>query len=118
MKKLSRIFRQQPVLASAFAVFTTAALLFLGGALYNAVYWAGHEKEPIRPWMTIGYVARSWDLRGPDIDRVAGTPLPQGRPLTIQEIADQRGVSADEVAARVEAAVKQLIAEREKATSQ
>ena len=43
--------------------------------------------------MTIGYVARSWGLHGPDIDAAAGLPPPEeGHPFTIREIARQRGV--------------------------
>jgi hypothetical protein len=59
--------------------------------------------------MTVGYVGRSWDLNPREIDRLAGLPVPEkGRPLTLAEIAADRGVPVEEIIARVEAAIAEL----------
>jgi hypothetical protein len=60
--------------------------------------------------MTVGYVGRSWDLNPREIDAEAGLPPPEvaGRPLTLQGIADGRGVAVEEVIGLVEDAVRTL----------
>lgn len=65
---------------------------------------------PIRPWMTVGYIARSWDLNGRELDALAGLPLPEkkGRPQPLTEIALDRGVPVAEIIARVETAIATL----------
>jgi hypothetical protein len=57
--------------------------------------------------MTVGYVGRSWGLDPRELDAVAGLPLPEerGHPLTLAEIARNRGVPVAEVIADVEAAI-------------
>jgi hypothetical protein len=74
------------------------------------VYWATHQQEPIRSWMTVGYVARSWGLEPRALDTEAGLPIPEvkGRPQTLEEIARDRGVPVTEVIAGLEAAVERL----------
>lgn len=109
---MKAIFRSHPTLMSAFVLAAALTLFFAGRFTLDLIYWSGHEREPVRPWMTVGYVARSWDLHGPDIDSRAGLPRPEGRPLTLDEIAAQRGVPVDEIIAQVEAAVTALVAER------
>ena len=51
-----------------------------------------------------------------EIDRIAGLPLPQGHPLTLQEIARERGVPVAEIIAGVEAAVAKLQARNAEGT--
>jgi hypothetical protein len=110
-------FHRQPVATSVFGAVTAIALLLAVSLAVDLAYWSAHEREQAQPWMTVGYVARSWDLHGPDIDAKAGLPLPQGRPLTLQEIADQRGVPVETLVEAVDKAVAELSAERKKAKS-
>jgi hypothetical protein len=110
MKRFFTLWRLRPVLTTAF-VLTCALTLFLAGRFtVYTVYWATHQEEPIQPWMTVGYVARSWGLDGRDIDALAGLPLPEvkGRPQPLAEIAADRGVAVEEVIAEVEAAITAL----------
>ena len=108
-------FRRHPYLASAFALFAVLALVFLFNVVSGLIYWSVHEDEPIRPWMTVGYVGHSWGLDPRRIDQAAGTPLPGpgGHPMTLAEIARTRGVPVAQVMAEVQAAVADLIARRE-----
>jgi hypothetical protein len=88
-------------------------LFFAIRILSGAIYWSQHKQESVRPWMTIGYIGKSWDLPPRVIDETAGLPLPvDGRPFTIQEIADQRGVPPAEIIAQVEQAIAKLKAEQ------
>lgn len=97
-------------MTSAFLLACAVTLFFAGSFIWHAVYWANHHEEPIRPWMTVGYISRSWDLNGRDIDELAGLPLPEvkGHPQPLSEIARDRGVPVAEIIAKVEAAIAEL----------
>jgi hypothetical protein len=115
MDRLKTAWRARPALTSAFLLACAVTLFFAGSFAYHTVYWATHQNEPVRPWMTVGYVARSWDLDGREIDALAGLPMPEvkGHPQTLREIADDRGVPVATVIAEVEAAVKTLLAKKD-----
>jgi len=102
------VFRRHPYLTGALALTAALALFFAVRFVAGVIYWSAHENEPIRPWMTVGYIGRSWDLNPRVLNDAAGLPKPEGHPLTLAEIADQRGVPVAEVIAGVEAALAQL----------
>jgi hypothetical protein len=104
------VLRRHPVLATAFVVALLLALALAASIAWRLLYWEAHENEPVAPWMTVGYIGRSWNLSPRAIDEVAGLPPPEvaGRPLTLQEIARRRGVPVAEVIAEVEAALAEL----------
>lgn len=105
---VKRLWANHPRLLLAFALASTLALFFAGRLIASAVYWAGHRQEAVQPWMTAGYIGRSWGVDPRQIDAAAGLPAPDGHPLTLDEIARQRGVPVAEVVAQVEAAVAAL----------
>lgn len=105
---MRRLWRAHPRLLLAFLAATGLALYFAGRLIWATVYWAEHRHEAVQPWMTVGYVGRSWQLDPRAIDALAGLPLPDGNPLTLQEIADARGVPVADVIAAVEAAIAAL----------
>lgn len=110
MNLLLTLWRARPWLTSAFLLACALTLFFAARFVGHAVYWANHQDEAVQPWMTVGYVARSWGLDGREIDALAGLPLPEvkGHPQTLAEIAADRGVPVAEVIAKVEAAVAEL----------
>lgn len=105
---LKRLWANHPRLLLAFLLASTLSLFFAGRLIVSAVYWAGHRQEAVQPWMTVGYVGRSWGLDPREIDAAAGLPAPDGHPLTLEDIARQRGVPVAEVVAQVEAAIAAL----------
>ena len=109
------LWRKRPLLTTAFLLACAATLFFSGRFVVQAVYWATHQEEPVRPWMTVGYVARSWGLEPMELDLAAGLPLPEvkGRPQPLSEIARDRGVPVEAVIADVEAAIATLRAQGE-----
>ena len=111
------LWRRRPLLTTAFLLACAATLFFSGRFVVQTVYWANHQEEPVRPWMTVGYVARSWGLEPMELDLTAGLPLPEvkGHPQPLSEIAKDRGVPVDEVIAEVEAAIATLRAKQEAA---
>lgn len=108
--RLWHLWRQRPVLTSAFLLACAVTLVFAGFTVTRAVYWANHREEPVSAWMTVGYVGRSWGLDPRALDAVAGLPLPEerGHPMTLAEIARDRGVPVADVIAEVEAAIATL----------
>ncbi len=107
-----RVFRSHPMLVSVLVVSVVLAVFFGGRFVLRAVYFAQHQEEPVAGWMTVGFVGRSWGFDPREIDRVAGLPLPEGRPFTLEEIARDRGVPVAKVVAQVEAALEVLQAQR------
>ena len=117
MNRLVTLWRARPLLTTAFLAACAVTVFFAGSFLYHSVYWATHRDEPIRPWMTVGYVARSWGLDGREIDALAGLPMPdvKGHPQSLREIARDRGIPVAEVIAEVETAVAKLRAHEDAA---
>lgn len=100
--------RRHPKLFAAFVLALVLALFFAGRIVVRAVYWSQHREEAVAPWMTVGYVGRSWRLDPRAIDAEAGLPPPEGRPLTLEQIAADRGVPVAQVIVEVEAAIATL----------
>ena len=113
MTRVITLWRARPWLTSAFLAACGLALFFAVRLTVQTVYWANHQDEPVRPWMTVGYIARSWDLDAREIDRLAGLPLPEtkGRPQPLSEIAADRGVPVADIIDAVEAAIDTLRAQ-------
>lgn len=110
MKRLFTAWRARPWLTSAFVLSCAVTLFFAGRLIFFTAYWATHREMPVEPWMTVGYVARSWGLDPRALDAASGLPEPEvkGRPQPLAEIARDRGVPVAEVIADVEAALLDL----------
>jgi len=108
------VLRHHPWLALAFVLALGLTAFFGVRFVRHAIYWSdpAHRNEQVAGWMTVGYIARSWGLDPHDIDAEAGLPRPDqtatGRPMTLQQIADERGVPVGEVIADVEGAIARL----------
>ena len=104
------VLRRHPWLTLAFAAALGLTLFFATRFVLHALYWADadHRNQPVAAWMTAGYIGRSWGLDPREIDAEAGLPAPDGHPLTLSEIAEERGVPVAEVIAAVEAAIPRL----------
>jgi len=108
--------RRHPFLVLAFVLAVAASLALVGRITYRAIYWSQHQQEPVQPWMTVGYVGRSWSLDPREIDARAGLPLPElGKPFTLEQIARDRGVPVSDVITLVEQTVAAMLAERKPA---
>ena len=100
--------RRHPLLVAALSLAIIVTLVFGVRFVTHAVYWEAHAREPVAGWMTVGYVGKSWNINPRKIDDLAGLPEPDGHPMTLNEIAAQRGVPVSEIIAAVEAAVTEL----------
>lgn len=106
---MKRLWQRHPILVTAFAIAVALSVFFAGRIILRAVYWSQHREVQVQPWMTVGYIGRSWGIDPRQIDASAGLPPPiSGRPQTLHQIAKDRGVPDGEVVAEVEAAIATL----------
>ena len=107
---MTRLWRTRPILTLAFLIACAVTLFFSGRFVVTAIYWANHQEEPIRPWMTVGYIAKSWNQTPPQIDQAGNLPGPKvkGHPQPLSEIARDRGIPVEQLIAEIEAVVHSL----------
>ncbi len=106
---MKSLFHRHPWLVSALALATALALFFAIRFSIGIVYWSAHHKEPVQAWMTVRYVGKSWGLNPHTLSTKSGLPEPvHGHPLTLAEVAQQRGVPVEEVIREVEHAITTL----------
>ncbi|MBV1868988.1 MAG: hypothetical protein KUG69_13955 [Marinosulfonomonas sp.] len=100
-------FARHPVLSSGFLLALALVIFFAVRSVVALIYWADpeHRDQPIQGWMTPRYVVQSWQLP-PEvmIEVLNAGPMP-GRRLTLREIADDQGISVNDLATRITAAI-------------
>lgn len=107
-KPFRRPFRRHPYLLAAFVLALVAAVFFSINMIWQGYSLTHNPHEPIKPWMTISYIARSLGLSADAIDSAMGLPDTRERGLTLKQLAQDLGVTVDEVIADIEAAIKGL----------
>ena len=114
LPQLRRVARRHPLPIAVLVLALVLTLFFAVRLTISAIYWQGHRDQVIAPWMTVGYIGRSYQLDPRSIDATAGLPHPprHGHPWTMEQIADMRGVPVDQVIAEVRDAIARLRAER------
>ena len=95
---------RQWLVVLAFALVVVVTGIFAVRTVRRAAYWHNHKDEPIRPWMSIGYIAHSHRVAPYVLTEALGLPpKPDRRP--IREIARQQNRSVDEVIAILQNAI-------------
>lgn len=110
MSALARLWREHRLALLIFAAAAMVTLVFALRFALFALHWSDPARRDLHPagWMTVGYLARSWNVpREALAERLAVTPAP-GRPLTLEEIAAARGEPLASYIAQVEAALTAL----------
>lgn len=115
MKRLIAALKRRPVITSAFVLAVVFMVLFAVRGVVSMVYWSDpdHRDQAIQDWMTPRYVARSWHLP-PDVmfTALGETSMPDKR-KPLHEIAADRGMSFEELQARIIAAASAYRASQE-----
>ena len=93
MKKLTW---RQLVVALAFLMSLSLAILFVVRAVRPMIYWHYHQDEPIRGWMTMGYVAHSYHVPPGVLHQALGLPEKPDR-RSLREIAKAQNRSMEEI---------------------
>jgi hypothetical protein len=87
---------RKSLVAVAFLLSLSVAVVFVVRAVRPVIYWHYHQDEPIRGWMSLGYVAHSYHVPPHVLHQALGLPdKPDKRPL--REIAKEQNRSMDEV---------------------
>jgi len=107
-------WRRHRVLLVGFAFALLVTLFFAVRLVVHAVYWSQHRDAELAEWMTIGYVAQSYNIERDDLARAVGLEPGSGRRLTLAEIARRTGQSVDEIETALLSAIQ---AERAKDTA-
>ncbi|HLP66246.1 MAG TPA: hypothetical protein VK181_01875 [Rhizobium sp.] len=111
MKRAAILWREHRVLLLAFLAASALALFFAARFAFYVIYWSApeHRDQPIETWMTIGYIARSYDLPRDALAEALGLgPLGTGRRPTVEQIARDRGMSPEEFRAEIERTIAEL----------
>jgi len=114
MKRLAQAWRERPFLTAAFVLAAVLTVLFTIRTIVFTIYWANpsHRNQPLAAWMTPRYVAHSWHLPPEVVARaLVGTGKMPGRRVTLEQIAKERGMTLEELSARLALAAQQYRAE-------
>lgn len=104
---IRRIWQAAPVATVILGGALVVSLFFAVRLVAFWIYWAdpAHRDQEIEPWMTPGYVAHSWGVpREVAFEALGLAPAP-GRPLSMQELAQERGASVEVLAAQLQTAI-------------
>ena len=96
---------KQWVLITAFVLVVLITGLFSVRTVRRAVYWRFHRDEPIRPWMSLPYVAHSYRLPPQVLYEALGIPHPPHDRRPIKQIAEEKNLSVDQVIAILQNAI-------------
>ena len=98
---------QQWLVVLAFVLVVSFTGVFAIRTVRRAIYWHYHQDEPIRAWMSLGYVAHSYNVPPWVLRQALGLPQktngPDRRP--IRAIAREQNRSVDEVIAILQDAI-------------
>lgn len=111
IERLRRLSPARRAVVAAFALAALASLFFGTRFVVHAIYWSSHRDEPIAGWMTVGYVAHSYDVEPGLLREALGAPAgaPDRRPIA--EIAAELGLTTDEALALLREAIVRARAE-------
>ncbi len=98
------------LLAVIFVIALAAAGLFAVRAVRYSLYWRQHRDQPIAGWMTVNYVAHSYDVPADALWGALGLPPPPKPPARpdrrpLSAIATAQGKSFDQVRAALQQAI-------------
>lgn len=104
-RTLGLMWRRHRLLTVAFLAAAGITLLLAVRTTAFYVYWANHRAVPVEPWMTVGYVARSWEVSPTALREALGLPLQVRDRRSIAQIARDKGVPVEVLVAEIETAL-------------
>jgi hypothetical protein len=106
-QRMKNLGWRQWLVVLAFVLVVAFTGLFAVRTVRRAIYWHYHQDEPIRPWMSLGYIAHSYNVPPWVLRQALGLPPtthgPDRRP--IREIAREQHRSVDEIIAILQDAI-------------
>jgi uncharacterized protein involved in exopolysaccharide biosynthesis len=114
VKALAILWQRHRLLLVAFLGSTVIALFFATRFVISLYYWSdpAHRDQALQPWMTIGYVSRSYDVpRDRLIETLGLTPPDRGKRPTLERLARERGQTLEVFESDLKAAIARLRSE-------
>jgi hypothetical protein len=102
---LLRLLRDHRLLAFAFALALGLTVFFGVRLTVSSIYWSQHRDAPLAEWMTLGFVANSYDVDRLALAASLGLDPDTRARLTLAQIAERTGRSLPEVVATIEATI-------------
>ncbi len=101
-----KFLRNNGWLALALVVVLALGTYFAIGAFDHARKWDPERPAVVQPWMTNRFIAHSWQLPPEVMDDDLNLPRTRGGPMSLQAIADERGIPVEGLIEQVEEAIK------------
>lgn len=104
------LWRTQRLAVMALLVSALTLAVFGTRFTVRLIYFSDpdHVQQPLEGWMTLGYVARSWEVPRQSLHDWLHLPPDTPRRATIREIADNMGLSPADLGARLLAKANSL----------
>lgn len=119
MTKLRYLWAHHRIASLGFVIAVALALFFGGTFIRRAIYWSepAHQHQSPEPWMTPGYIARSWHLPIEQVDAILGIEsgpelVVNGRP-TLDRIAKVSGEPVEEMLRKLSLGLPKAVADHE-----
>ena len=103
---MKRLRWHQWLLLAVFLLAVIVTGLFAVRAVRRAAYWRTHRDEPIRSWMSVRYVARSYRVPPPVLyEAIRLEPVPHDR-RPLREIAREQNRPVEALINELQDAIK------------
>lgn len=105
-KRLATAWKRHPLFTSAFMVMGVITLFLAVRLVFSLAYWSAHRDLPVEAWMPLGYIARSHSISVEEMRQMVDLPANIRDRRPIGDIAASRGIAANELIEKVEAAIE------------
>ena len=94
---MKRLWSDHKLLVLGFLAALILTSFLLMRLIADVAYWPQHQDEDISGWMTVGYVAHSYDVDKDGLIEALGIEEDLRRHLTLKAIADAQDMSLAEL---------------------
>ncbi|WP_226782362.1 hypothetical protein [Oceaniglobus trochenteri] len=114
MRRLRYLWRRHRVATVLFALVLAVTVAMGTRSVMFAIWWAdpAHRFQEIESWMTPRYIAHSWKVPPHVVQDALTLDRLPGRRLTLEDLAEARGLPVAILIDQVEAAIAQHRPER------
>ncbi len=95
MARLKLIWREHRVVFLGFVAAAILTLFFTFKTIGGLIYWSQHREAPLEPWMSIGYIAHSYNIPPHELADQMHLTRDEAKHKPIGEIAEDAGMEFD-----------------------